>query len=704
MNTMRKVVSTLLLVCVLASMLAVSASADATIMLDESCSGTVTINSNESFTYIAYVSVMGGNYRLFWSIDGDQNEYKSESLSNGNNVSKTFTVGAGSSANPSVGTHTVTALVKDMENGQEVTRASGTLVINEPTPAPQSITFAQNYVDLNYYGDWGPNAYTVYPTGCSQAVTWKSNNSAVAVVDSSTGIVHAKGSGDTEIIAISAKDSTVWGAFNVHVSIPAVAITLNTSYLDLAKGANGTINYTVQNAPSQPQLTWRSSNNAVATVSDGGSGTANVTAVGAGTATITASTTDGSAISNECLVTVSDGDKRTITVTPVNVDLVIGQSKTLTATISDDGTYIDHWYCSSPCVSLQVNNNTCTVKAVSATTSPVKVIAYGHDGTQGYALVNVTKAEPLDLMVSSSSISKGKTTTVSVVNPIAGETFSWTYTPVDIGLVASTQVKGNSFVITAGDLDGTITVTCTSDNDTARTANVAVGVNGVEPYGEGSITPKAVNWTRGNGDLSFQVSPAAYYTYLDNQYLNTKSTSLATYWNGTLTLKAAYLSTLSNGTHTLKVYTATDSGNNPTGLVYANIYIAGNGTAGASATYGDNAHVKGAASNLYFNSATPVSDVYISGKWIDPSNFSLSSDSKTLTLLSSFLNQLPYGSYTMQLNGPNGTTQTTNFRIVTANYAPSTGDETNIGLWIAIMILSGAGAVALIPRKKTAED
>ena len=54
----------------------------------------------------------------------------------------------------------------------------------------------------------------------------------------------------------------------------------------------------------------------------------------------------------------------------------------------------------------------------------------------------------------------------------------------------------------------------------------------------------------------------------------------------------------------------------------------------------------------------------------------------------------------MQLSGTNGSTQSTNFRIVTANYAPSTGDETNIGLWVAIMILSGAGAVALIPRRK----
>ena len=54
----------------------------------------------------------------------------------------------------------------------------------------------------------------------------------------------------------------------------------------------------------------------------------------------------------------------------------------------------------------------------------------------------------------------------------------------------------------------------------------------------------------------------------------------------------------------------------------------------------------------------------------------------------------------MKLETTNGTTETTTFRIVTANYAPATGDESNLALWIAVMIVSGAGAIALIPRRK----
>ncbi|MBP3538924.1 MAG: LPXTG cell wall anchor domain-containing protein, partial [Oscillospiraceae bacterium] len=73
---------------------------------------------------------------------------------------------------------------------------------------------------------------------------------------------------------------------------------------------------------------------------------------------------------------------------------------------------------------------------------------------------------------------------------------------------------------------------------------------------------------------------------------------------------------------------------------------------------------------------------------------------KTLTLKANFLNLLNYGTYTMKLDTNNGGTETTTFRIVTANYAPATGDESNLAIWVAVMIISGVGAIALIPRRK----
>ena len=644
-----------------------------------------------------------------WYVDGVVS--KTASVTIGENPIETWFSGS----ELGEGTHSIVPNVENGETFQRAAQASGfTVIVKSAVPALSGVSFNRDSVQLKRYAEEYPVFATKIPADAEGTISYsvqdaEGNPSSVATYDASRQALVATGEGTAYLVATvtdSSGTAIASAKIPVYVTVPVTSISIDTPYLDDNNISDG-IKYTVitENA-TWPKLQWTSSNPKVATVtSDDGEGSATVTAGGsAGTTTITATSTDGTAVSGKCVVTVKMDEKTLVTVTPVKADLFVGESTTLTAYVSGkdsegDTAYFDHWYCTSSAVQITRDGNTATVKAVSPTTSPIEVRAYSNDGKYGYALINITKSEALEITASDTTVKSGKTVTISVNNARPNETFKWTYTPNDIGFVANAYEKGNNFCIVGGDLEGSITVTCTSNNDSTRTASVLVGINSVDPYGNAYITPKSVNWTRGNGDLVFQISPFAYWTYLDNQYLNTKSTSLATYWNGALTLKAAYLNTLSNGTHTLKVYTAYDEFNNPTGLVYANIYISGNGT-GASAAYGDNAHVKGTASNLYFNSTSAIKDVYISGRWIDPANYSLSTDGKTLTLNAAFLNQLAYGSYTMQLNGTNGSTQSTNFRIVTANYAPSTGDEANIGLWVAIMILSGAGAVALIPRRK----
>lgn len=729
---MRKVVSTLLLVCVLASMLAVSASAANGISVryalesEAQAGGRYEIATDGSIGVKLVVSLgssMSGvmpvnGYSVIWYVDGMVSGKTSSVTTGGDTAVDVWFSGS----ELGEGTHSLVPYVEDGDTFQKVADGSAfTVVVASASPALTGVVFNRDSVQLKRYAEEYPVFATKVPAEAKGNITYSvqdadGNPSSVATYDASRQAIVATGEGTAYLVATvtdSSGAALTSAKIPVYVTVPVTSISIDTPYLDLSEtGTTGTIEYTVitENA-TWPKLQWTSSNPKVATVtldngtSNEGKGSATVT-VGssAGTTTITATSTDGTAVSGKCVVTVKIEEKTLVTVTPVKANLFVGESTTLTAYVSgkdseNDTAYFDHWYCTSNAVQITRDGNTATVKAVSPTTSPIEVRAYSNDGKYGYALINITKSEALEITASDTTVKSGKTVTISVNNARPNETFKWTYTPNDIGFVANAYEKGNNFCIVGGDLEGSITVTCTSNNDSTRTASVLVGINSVDPYGNAYITPKSVNWIRGNGDLVFQINPFAYWTYLDNQYLNTKSTSLATYWNGALTLKAAYLNTLSNGTHTLKVYTAYDEFNNPTGLVYANIYISGNGT-GASAAYGDNAHVKGTASNLYFNSTSAIKDVYISGRWIDPANYSLSTDGKTLTLNAAFLNQLAYGSYTMQLNGTNGSTQSTNFRIVTANYAPSTGDETNIGLWVAIMILSGAGAVALIPRRK----
>ena len=712
MKNMRKVVSTLLLVCILASMMVVSASADSLVRFTTPSQGSVTIDEGSSYTLtINEMNLDKSVYCYYWKIDGQYVDSFGNAvempMAHTNVPSLVFT-------GKPAGTYTVTVEVAKMADSVVADIATTVVTVKAGAPALSGVVFNQDSVQLNGMGSSAVVYATKIPADAEGTVSVVSSNPNIATYDPSTQTVVATGEGKADL---TASVGGFTASIPVYVTLPVSSISIDTPYLNVTNRTpdptpDGTINYTViTDGASYPTLQWTSSNAKVASiVADDNAGNATVRFNGAnGTATITATSTDGTAVNGKCLVTVEGGEKTFVEVTPVKAELVVGESTTLTAYVTGkdaegDTAYFDHWLCSSSAVQLTRDGNTVTVKALSAVNNPIEVRAYSNDGKFGYALIYISKADPLELTASDYTVKSNKTVVVTAANARPNETFTWSYTPNDLGFVKSTSVKGNSFSLVGGDLEGSITVTCTSNNDSTRTGSIIIGINSVDPYGDASILPKSVTWVRGNGDLSFQVSPAAFYTYLDNQYLNTKSTSLASYWNGTLTLKAAFLNTLSNGNHTLKVYTATDSENNPTGLVYATIAIEGNGTMGVNATYGDNAHVKGAASNLYFNSGNPISEIYISGKWIDPSNFSISADGKTLTLSSSFLNQLPYGSYTMQINGSNGTTQTTNFRIVTANYAPSTGDETNIGLWVAIMLLSGAGAVALIPKKKGAED
>jgi len=723
MKRMRKVVSTLLLVCILASMV-VSASADSVSIkytLESQAQGgnTYQIEASEALNIQVVPTISDGatdTYSLVWYVDGTPVSTEASVVS-GTQYSYGFEGWYWGE-----GTHTVQPFLENETTFQKAGQASSVkIVVAEAIPTLTGVVFNKDAVQLKRNAEAYPVFASKVPAEAAGTIVYtvedaSGDPSNVAAYDVNRQAVVATNEGTAYLVATvwDGSDVLARNSIPVYVTVPVSSITIDTQYLENpAEGDE--IHYTIiSDSATWPQLQWTSSNSKVASVSgDNGAGTATITLGGSnGTATITASSTDGTAVNGKCIVSVNAGGEVNTTfveVTPVKAELYVGETVYLTAYVTGkdadgDTSYFDHWYCSSGAVSITRDGNNATVKAVSAVTNPVEVRAYANDGKYGYALIYITKSEPLEITASDTTVKANKTVVVSVDNARPNETFTWTYSPEDVGFVKSTSVKGNNFSIVGGDLEGSITVTCTSNNDSTRTASVMVGINSVDPYGSAYITPGSVNWVRGNGDLSFQVSPAAYYTYLDNQYLNTKSTSLATYWNGTLTLKAAYLNTLSNGTHTLKVYTATDEGNNPTGLVYANIYVSGNGTSGASAAYGDNAHVKGAASNLYFNSSNAISDVYISGKWIDPANYSLSTDGKTLTLSSSFLNQLAYGSYTMQLNGTNGSTQTTNFRIVTANYAPSTGDDTSIGLWVAIMLLSGAGAIALIPKKKNSAE
>lgn len=501
-------------------------------------------------------------------------------------------------------------------------------------------------------------------------------------------------------VAVTAFDGTVYTnevTIVKHEAPKAMVVTLDKTYASVEEGATVDLLATVNGVADNTMVSWQSTNPNVASVYCG-----TVTGVAPGQATIIVADLNNGVEYARCVVTVTEAVPAgsVVTISPIVYQLQKNQSINLRASVSGTGRF-DHWYVADNMGSYvtiaNTNSANTLLTARAATNVPVRLYAYSDDGASAYIEFTIVAAESLKLEASPASISYGQTSNVYVVNPMGGEEFTWSITPsASYGVLARSNNLGSAVELTAGSLEGRVVVTATSKSDTTRAASVTVYVNSEASYGSASINPNVATWS--TGKLTFEVYPAFYKAYVDGKLL-TANSGYYTYYNNMLTLNPSLLATLTNGEHSLKVYTS--SGNGMDGLVYATIYV--NKAATASSVYGDNTHVRGSSYNLYFTSSEPVKDVYISNQWIDPANYSLDATGRYLTLNANFLNQLGYGSYTMKLATQNGYTETANFRIVTANYAPATGDNSNIGAWVLLLTVSGAGALALIPRKKNSE-
>ncbi len=85
----------------------------------------------------------------------------------------------------------------------------------------------------------------------------------------------------------------------------------------------------------------------------------------------------------------------------------------------------------------------------------------------------------------------------------------------------------------------------------------------------------------------------------------------------------------------------------------------------------------------------------------DANDYFLSNDRKSVTLSPDFLNARQTGTYAISAVTKDGYTIKTNFYILStaqASSSPRTGDESQIGLWAAFLLLSGAAIVVMVPK------
>lgn len=207
----------------------------------------------------------------------------------------------------------------------------GAAAVTVRAPQVQSVTVSPQSLSLQVGQTANAVATVNRDAGASGAVTWASNNAAIATVDN-TGKITAVAVGTAVITATSTADNTKAAALAVTV----VAVPNNLTALSVAPtSANLGVGGSVQLVPSATTVgtptvtyTYQSSNTSVATVSASGL----VTAVGNGTAVVTTTaTTSTNSLSVATTINVASASVSISAITagglgtPVNIANVAGQ-------------------------------------------------------------------------------------------------------------------------------------------------------------------------------------------------------------------------------------------------------------------------------------------------------------------------------------------------------------------------------------------
>jgi uncharacterized repeat protein (TIGR03803 family) len=230
------------------------------------------------------------------------------------------------------GTISVSASVQSIQGTASVTVTPATLVSLEVTPATPSLAKGLSLA-LTATGVFSDHT----TQNLSSQVTWSSSSSAVASISNaagSRGVVTGVAAGST---TITATDGSVTASINlavtaatlteIQVSPPHPTLSNGTSQSFTATGVFS--DNTTQDLTAQ--VSWSTSNAAVASVSTKGS----VTGVAPGQATITATL---GAVSGTSAVTVTAAALVSIGVTPANPSIANGLTQQFVAT----GIFSDH--------------------------------------------------------------------------------------------------------------------------------------------------------------------------------------------------------------------------------------------------------------------------------------------------------------------------------------------------------------------------
>ena len=357
---------------------------------------------------------------------------------------------------------------------------------------------------------------TLTPSFASdKSVTWTSLDNTIASVTAG-GVVTGKKEGNTVITCASAANPAIKADCVVSVIIPVKSVKISKYNLTLEAGQVETLTAEVSPKDATDKtVTWVSSNENVATVSDNGE----IRAVHGGTCTVTCTTNSGSKTAS-CAVTVIEHVKG-VSFAQAQETLYVTEVRTLKPVIRPE-TATDHsmtWE--------STNNSVATVNAIGTVTavapgSAIISVVTTDGGFTDRCTINVVPkvdVTGIDIANKAVTLSQGMTYGVNAeVFPhnASNQTIKWTTNAPGVATVNEdgvvTAVGAGTAIITATTVDGnhsmrcTITVTQTVSGVTVSpaSADIAVGSSktltaAIQPS---NATSKGVTWYTSNEDVA----------------------------------------------------------------------------------------------------------------------------------------------------------------------------------------------------------
>ncbi len=332
----------------------------------------------------------------------------------------------------------------------------------------------------------------------NQTITFSSSDSSVVMVNQ-RGVITAMKAGSATIIAQSynGKNSRMSVAVTKKSSpdIAVSGITLSKTSVSLEVGQTETVSASVQpsNATNQT-ITWASSNAAVATVTQ----TGKITAISKGTATIIVKSNNGKTASLIVTVNKSEIDVTSVVVSTNNVQLEVGGSTTVTASVRPSNA-------TNPTITWKSNDTSIATvnangKIIGVKAGTTTVIAKSNNGKSASVSVSVIKkgslVEVTGVVLSKTSLALvvgGTEQIIATITPSNATNPSITWYS-DTPSVATVDGNGNVTAVGAGKA----TITAQSNNGKKASAVVTVTAPVIPIAANGKINNEYFHITEGD--------------------------------------------------------------------------------------------------------------------------------------------------------------------------------------------------------------